>query len=47
MLTDRVSWREEVTPARKVLNAAAPLRGGGINCVLQLLRFVLMANRRR
>ena len=49
MLTDSgILAREEITPARKVLNAAAlTYVAAALTAVLQLLRFVLMANRRR
>jgi hypothetical protein len=40
--------REEVGPARKVLNAAAlTYVAAAITAVAQLLRFILIANRRR
>ena len=49
MLTDSgILAREEITPARKVVNAAAlTYVAAALTAVLQLLRFVLMANRRR
>jgi len=49
MLTDSgVITRDEVAPARKVLSAAAlTYVAAALTAVLQLLRFVLLANRRR
>lgn len=49
MLTDSgLIAREEIVPAKKVLSAAAlTYVAAALTAVLQLLRFVLMANRRR
>ena len=49
MLTDSgIITSEEITPAKKVLNAAAlTYVAAALTAVMQLLRFVLLSNRRR